>query len=215
MMVGKAFRRTLVTGILLATSGCITLPHKPTPGWSCEAGTQSDGQAWASAALNRDGTLREAWWSWRAPRRDPALAIEAYSQNGRAQTLDWPTILAIHVADPQARLAVQMGLAQKSGEVAWSDTTFRSAANSGSRHLTMDWPTLVTMAGKSSPLMAVRLYPSTGQTDTFEVSKTDILAGTNALTEVRSDLARKIADYQNRCEPVDDLTPEIVLTGSN
>lgn len=208
-MIRKMITRTLaaLSALTLLTS-CITLPHRPTPGWQCQAQAPS-GHARASADLATDGSLILALWSWNMPGYALPYAVAAYSGDGNARRYDAPTTGVVRL--PPAPGKAELALAHMPGEDGWQAAIARGSAKGLRDEVTIDWDRLTALARQSEPVWVLRRH-ATGLVKSVEVSKDEILAGERALAEVRAALAAMVADPANQCVKVDDLYPEIIVT---
>lgn len=195
----------------LLLAGCIALPHEPTPGWQCQS-TSPDRRFDAHANVAADGTLLETHWFW-AWRDDGAKwAIRAYAGDGtyRAREpvpFDGMTTGEIQIFGAQG--TGQVVLSHDDGEAAFADPIVTGKA--GETVVRFDWDKLVELARGDAPLYAVR-RDENGAVFSRAVPKQRILLGADIMDEAKAELREMVVDPANRCIPVDDLYPEIILT---
>ncbi|WP_156170840.1 hypothetical protein [Croceicoccus naphthovorans] len=193
-------------------SACITTPHQPTPGWQCQASALG-GHVSGSADVAQDGRMLLALWSWRSPSNDNGVGVVAYSGDGNARTLDAETTAAIHFGAHYGTGPVV--LAQAAGQEGWQHPIVVGQDGPQEASLRLDWNALVRLAKMDAPLYALRRDgkgDGGGGVLSHELLKEDILIGSEALADMRTELGAKVADPANQCIAVDDLYPEIIVT---
>lgn len=203
----RMLRAGLAVGIALALSSCITLPHKPTPGWSCVASVP--GAARASADLAEDGSLLQALWSWSWRADGDAYAISAFADDGNAHAYHAPTTVAVVL--PAMSSVGTVVLSNQPGDAGWASPIVTGGAMERVNGLTVSWDRLVVLAGKAEPLYALRRVGS-GPVMSVRVAKQPILDGARQLSVARALLSKMVAERDRHCQHVEDLYPAIILT---
>jgi hypothetical protein len=191
--------------------------HVARPGYNCDIGKRFENGVWANATLDSDGRQLKSEWEWRQslgrsllrlsvthradgptpPTPDNAYASIRWAtpkyENGPKLRLELTT-------DPRNRYWWAHGLATE------------YARGGGDRSLTIVWSDLVALSRGASSLNAVLRALDGTVMDDAPIDPTVISAGVKEIDETLRSLAEAKRDYRGRCQRVDDVDPEIVVT---
>jgi hypothetical protein len=212
--------RALALSLLAVLPGCTSLGgtsprHIARPGYECHAQNQEN-TAWA--ILDEDGEQVSASLEWRISTGQPLVWIQVRDfVQGRSPlraadafaSIQWFRAGGGSGRPPTLRLELTSAPERR---YRMSPVAFASEYERGGSSLMASWSDLVTYARGASRLTLIRRDRRRGIVDQAELEPRLFLDAEAGIVALLAGLGELSTDFRSRCQHVDDIDPEIILT---
>ena len=207
---------------LLTLSACASLEppaHVARPGYRCSVGSGYERGGWANVTLDANGRQVDADWEWRGETENPGLWVivrNTIHGDNPLRPTDGHAIVSWARPLPGSgrALELRMELTSDPATTYWYDAPFADSFARLMQHSVMTrWADLAAFARGASSLTVVMRDRRGTIVDRAEIDPALFARAAAEIGEALATLRTLSADFRNRCQMVDDVSPQnIVVT---